>query len=584
MSENLNEHILNQVFLMSYDKKKTLSENKNILNSKKVFIEGFPDNPSPHSHLDDELNQSLENLQKNSDKWIEQSETKRKESELNDPNRYPNYCKFKEHTSLPPENAKGAEGIEAIPPNYCYYKTVGGGIFLNQLTLKSIQTMTLARIERWADKTLKEGKGPNLDKETLMTVIAKLVPLNEISGFIVDGKEYHSQLRSENKGPWYFGCFINNSDNTDCYKNPELVDMRNDWDYIVDEWGDAIQIGLALVTAFIPLGGWAFAVEIAIELTVGVIVAQRAFEKGENISGSLSILFGMLPMLKAFKSFRGISAEAFEKLSKEIAEAGLKETSSVAEYISFYNKLDEEGKMIMNQMFKQDEITRDAMIKELTQKLSDEATSKAIISTFDDLFKKAAGMAPAQMIAYRLPIFKRLWARELRAAGALLVIQEGLKLTLGETLDSEDTKSFEWINLAVPEESQVREEMLSNFITQIEEVPEVIDTLNVNPTLRALRDAVPNAEELSDHAAPIIDSILVEVYKEEGLNYYDMNGQPKSTDTISVVKSATPENINAYKELGWKFCREVPFTKWPKEGEMDRYKTINDTLYILVNE
>jgi hypothetical protein len=571
MSKNLRESLLNQIFLMSYDPKKTFTENKTLtenidaVKNKKIIFEQNP-------RLDDYYG---------SEEYQKYLEKKSSDREIKKASEYPSFCKYKEHAALPSKNKTGAEGVDAIPPNYCFYSTIGGGIFLDQYSLSSINIFTLESVDRLAQVIVDEGKDHGLTKEAIMNNLAKTLGLGKISSFTVSGITFSATVRSTNKGPWFFGYF-SSKDKKIIYKNPEMVDMRGSWDYFVDEWGDAVQIGLAIITAFIPVGGLAFAIEIATELAIGVITAQRSYEKGENVAAAFNILFGMLPMLKFSKYFRGVSKESFKNLAKQFGESGLSDASTVSDYIRFYNNLDNEGKTIMNQMFKHDEITKNEMFKELAQKLTDEKIAKEIKDNYESLFEEIGGFAPGQMIKHNLPTFKKLFARELTTIGSLMLLQTAVEVTLGEKLNSQQEETFKWVYMSLGENTPSSEQMLMNFIDQADKSGVLLDDIKNDSTYIAIKEALPNPKDVAENAKVVMDSVLTSNFNNNNVNYYDLEGQVVKSDTIEVVNNASTEKLKGYSNLGWKLAKEVPVPDWP--DETNRYKTINDNLYILTYE
>ena len=75
------------------------------------------------------------------------------------------------------------------------------------------------------------------------------------------------------------------------------------------------------------------------------------YEKGNNVAGTFSIVTAMLPMLKVSKWFRGIDANEFKILSETLANSGLSKTSTVKDYVEFYNGLTPGGKKIMDKLY-----------------------------------------------------------------------------------------------------------------------------------------------------------------------------------------------------------------------------------------
>ena len=196
-----------------------------------------------------------------------------------------------------------------------------------------------------------------------------MLPIGTVRQFYADKEDYISYLsRTEGTNLWRFG-YYRDFKTKKPYTPPEWVDERGDWDRFIDKWGFKLQIAAALATlvaGFFTFGAtWGISdllwIEIFIEAGIGGAVAWREYEKGNNVAGTFSIVTAMLPMLKVSKWFRGIDANEFKILSETLANSGLSKTSTVKDYVEFYNGLTPGGKKIMDKLLTNDKITREAL-------------------------------------------------------------------------------------------------------------------------------------------------------------------------------------------------------------------------------
>ena len=504
---------------------------------------------------------------------------------------YPNYCPYKEYTVLPPKNEFGEEGDKAIPKGWCYYRTPVGGIFLpiqgnpEHPPLTNIGVSSIKSISNQVDVLIKKGTEPESKRESLIKNLSNIIPPDSILSFTLgDSIKYSLRLaKRDDVGIWYPSTFKNK--NGDQWINPKVEDVRSSYQKFIDEWGLVIQLGTAAITIIAGIftagtAWWLLPAELGLELTVGTMVGLREFEKGNNISGVMSIIFGALPGLKYSKYFRGINPKTFESLSVKMGNAGLNESSSVGDYVKFYNRLNDEEKSLMSQFLEHDDLTKREIIKSVGEYIS-KKESKDFIVKFDEIFDLPGGYSPGQMIKpENLPLLKKLWVRELGSNGAVIVIDGILNLCCNKQLNNEQKQTFEWIYWKLPETTQ--EELLVNFVNYANKSPEILDSIKNDPVYQDLKDAL--GEEIRQSAENVhtyLDSVLSDNFNENGAKYIQLSSDSTESNLdLDRDLKVNNEELDSLKNNGWVLMSDLPYEEWPEDFNSDNLKTINGERYI----
>ncbi len=262
-------------------------------------------------------------------------EKEKKELEYQQSISYPNYCPYKEYAVVPPKNELGAEGAEAIPEGWCYYKTPIGGVYIPVSdpefgSLTEMGFSSIVTISKQVDKVISQGVEPEDSRDMIINRFSKIFPPGSIVSFTLDGLfKYTLRLgKKGEKGMWFASAF--RDQNGDVLKQPNIVDNRNELQKFQDEWLIWVQlaaaVGTAILAAYIPIG-WGLTIELMTELGLGGLAAQRDFQKGNNVAAASSILLGLLPALKLTKWYRGVDPATFTSLSKKMAGANLNASS-----------------------------------------------------------------------------------------------------------------------------------------------------------------------------------------------------------------------------------------------------------------
>ncbi len=467
---------------MNYDLSSTLTENLQTINE-----------------------QTLQDYEGNSEQ--NDSEKKKRELEYEESREYPNYCPAKEFATEPPQNKLGAEGVEALPPDHCYYSTPHGGLFIpiksslgNSTVFKFIDFSYIERIsltvlkkafseERIKDKGYDQNekiKNKLYDeyKDLIKNSIAKSLQkyLGEIYSFQIGNDEYHlfwratplskdvTEIVMSPIGYNTYKCpeqeFPCKTDSGVWYKNPEEVDRRSEFDRFIDDWSVWIQLGVAaaaIITTLIFPGSGAviFVFEVAVEVGFGIADAVRALHAGNEVSAALSLMFAFIPIAflrpggaSAIGKFfsRGIDMVAASKLSQRLLSSNLTETSNWYDWYKFWEKSSKEERILIEQLLEQDDVAKDVFFKKITKEaaeaLTDPKTIKEGLKGFWNEYKLYVKNGVITQDA--LPAFKKMWVREVTLYGTSMVLAF-ISEMVGAALDQNVKTEVEWIGKYIPE-------------------------------------------------------------------------------------------------------------------------------------
>jgi len=340
---------------------------------------------------------------------------------------YQEGCSAPERAIRPPKTQAGSEGILEC---CCYYPIPGIG----KDNAEKIQGMYIPRnseILFWGDikhynDTIDEflkrekNKNINVNEEYFINKITQIFPPNTVRQIKqADGTTYYPYLATT---PYtvngvfpiiYFSGFFN--DKKEPFISQVISDDRNEIQKFIDEWGYLVQwstagitlIGSIIASAYgqawtLPL--WA---ELFLEQSIGIAIGIREIQKGHDVAGYASYIFGMLPLLKFSNKFKGYDPKWFDELAQDFGRSKLTSSSKVSEYISFYKKLNKPKREIL------DKILRGADIQgktDILTKISQEAAERLpnlLENGFQTMWKQNPKLFKA------IPKFKRLWVREL---------------------------------------------------------------------------------------------------------------------------------------------------------------------------
>lgn len=388
------------LLLMNYSLDKTSTENK--------------------KHLKEQMMSKSEELQKSTEYPKALQKIKEKEEE--------EYrieattgCPYPDRAIVPPRTLAGKRGILQC---CCYYPIPGVGKE-NKGTIQGMYIPRDSKIQFFEDISDYEDlgnwyigewkkEGYEINKDWLDEQLAETFPLGTVRRITITGTTYGAfvkRTKIPSNGVFESFYFIGYFSDKDKKPFPQnfIEDDRNQYQKFIDEWGWVIQWTTAIVTAigaiigapFTQGGSLALWAELAIELGVGVAVGYREIEKGNDVAGVGSIIFGSLPALKYFPSLKGVKASTLDELSEAFATSGLSSKSSFSQYHKFYKKLTPQQRRALDLVIRGGDIQSASRIGNDLYKVHAKG--------FQNMWKKNPKLFKP------IEVYNRLWVRELSA-------------------------------------------------------------------------------------------------------------------------------------------------------------------------
>lgn len=345
------------------------------------------------------------------------------------PDYYSEGCSAPDKAIEPPQTMAGDLGMI---PGFCYYPMAAPGKD-NNGKINGIYLPSDAEIKFWDDImtyndaleiTFKNNqwKKAGATFDGVIQNFTETFPMGTVYQFKVGKSTYQPSIRyspykvSNGRFEVFYFLGFYNQENIP-YEPPVIKDDRNTFQTIIDDWGTALQWTVVVVTAVAGLFcegcTMPLAIEFALELGIGYAVGVREIQKGNDVAGVFSILTGLLPGLKGIPELRGIDPKWTKTLSTKFAKSGLKSSSKLSEYVSFYNKLSKPEREILAKMLRGgDDYTKAAIVKTLSNEAK-ERLPNLLERGFINMWKQKPKLFKS------IPFFERLWVRELSANAAV---------------------------------------------------------------------------------------------------------------------------------------------------------------------
>jgi hypothetical protein len=286
------------------------------------------------------------------------------------------------------------------------------------------------------------------------------------------------------------------------YEPPKLVELREDWQIFVDEWGIWIAIGASVTAAIVGsfFGATeAVLLEILVEGIIGGVMAYRDFQKGNNIGVAFNIFFALCPWLKLTKYFRGIDNEVFKSLGKKLGDSGLSSSSSIGDYVAWYQsgKLTDDEQKLFTMFMEYDDITKQQMIKEFSEQLKNKGVDEMVA------FMEAEGiiegglkeMAKAHPELLKdIKFLQKLWAKEVTLQlGAGVGLGFMADLCCSEILNDNEKAKLTELSSIIPD--SLKEMVAINIAMNREKSPEIVNELYEGLETKIIPEAVKNSSD-----------------------------------------------------------------------------------------
>ncbi len=466
---------------------------------------------------------------------------------------YPSQCRYPDKVVKHPKSGNLSEE-ESLIQGFCYYPVASrankGGITGVWIPSDSeIKFWDVSSLGKLTNQKIKEKESGDsfwsaIPVGTIQKTITGLIQVGTIEHFFIGDRKVNLYLSKPT------GSFSPNDvsiaglyykDTKKPYTEPKADDTRTTMDFLIDEYGTAAQIATAVVFAAASvasggLGGLALlAIEIGVEGTLGALVAQREWEKGNEVGAGFELLFGLTPMVKGMKLFRGLSQSQVDNIVEKMGSAGLTAQSTTDELVTFYRGLSETEQQIFSRMIKDtsDELTESSVKKLIGKQLAEEVYDYA--KKNPEIFKD-------------LKWFQKVWVREGAVNGGLLLLNLAYDVILGTPMTEQEKMEVKGVLTVIPEELQ------QHFQQQMLKSPENLQKFRENAVSLA-QDISDNLESMGvdvQAARSIAEQKKKEQAIEDSTTKFLIDYQPMLIDNPTTVPKGyvtlSDEEIDKYAE------------------------------------
>ena len=552
------------LLLMKYSLEKTLTENKKHLNE-----------PLPMMSKADEL-QKAQEYPKELQKTKEQEEEEyRKQATAG--------CPYPDKAIVPPKTMAGDSGILQC---CCYYPVPAVGT-PNKGQVRGMYIPRDSKIEFWDELSDYERasnwyisqwkeKGYDINQDWTDEQVTETFPFGTVKRITnSDGTSYGGWVKRSPKPTngifedFYFIGYFTDGKNPQPFPQEVIEDDRNAYQKFIDDWGSVIQWTTAIVTAvgaifaapFTYGGSLVLWAELGLELGVGLAVGIREIQKGNDIAGVWSIIFGTLPAYKYIPELKGVAGSTLDELSVAFANSGLSSKSTFSQYLKFYRNLNPEQRRAL------DLVIRGGDVQSATRIADDLYSTYA--AGFANMWKKNPKLFKP------IEVYDRLWARELSA---------NLTTSLAAYLD----------NYLHPELSTINDPNLTNEMKDkldgvFENVPETlkkqmghllledpdraIDFLDSEEKEKVESIGMKAVDKNSDLVSDGLSRLWVESFKDFSKKTgkeFDLN-----VDEIFAGEKMTPTQMEELKKRGYIEMKDLD-----QNQKYDSLRYINNIYYV----
>jgi hypothetical protein len=560
-----NEDILKDILLkMNYDPSKTLSEQ----GVRGTYAGGISEPSDSQKEMDELI------------RWR---------------NEYPNQCSHKDK-ALMPQPVGNLSVKESMIKGYCLYKVPAseprGGISTLWIPAASdVYFYDMSRLNKLIDIKIEEKNNGStffsgLTDQQIQKVIMDLFPLGTVSEFTVgdnmvsglilrkggiDENYSASTLQNYSYKGMYYNTVVNGV--AEPYIQPKRDDSRSDWEYFIDEYGFWAQLGTAVLFAAISIatggagGLLLLAAEVAVEGTLGYMIASREWDKGNTASGWFELIFGLTPLLKGTKLLRGVSQSQVKAIANKMKAANLPLKASPDELMTFYRTLTESEQKIFSKMLKD-------VTDEVTEGTLKQALGKGLVDELYTLVKKNPEMLKS------VQWWKKVVAKEGMVNGAIIVAQVGYESFYGEPLSEKQKEEIKGIYTIIPERlgNQLGQEAIYQLSTNPENTKILVENSveigeKLDEILIPTKTGKQVKQSVKDRNAKATERIMKEWAIEMDLNVnssVDDNQEDKQSERVSAVQ---------IRNQGWKLSIESAIKSGGCEENNIESQEFNDRTY-----
>jgi hypothetical protein len=334
------------------------------------------------------------------------------------------------------------------------------------------------------------------------------------------------------------------------YKSPKWIDKRNEYERFIDEYGIAIQLGVAAITILLaPItggGSLALLLEIGLELGVGLPVAVREWQRGDHIDSVFSVVTALLPMLKLTKRFTGIKKATWEGLSRSLRTAP-PNTASPEIFARWVSMLDPEESKLLHMLIDDDAYHLNKLLKQV-EGISPNTLSQFLINDIKIAMKNNPD------IVQKFKFWDTIGGRDLRRnliAGGVSVL---LSLFLGDKLDANDAGKLDKLWQEIPD--RYKPEFYDNIANNPEKIPEIIEGLShTDVTKINLYDKSAAQKDLTN----LLNTKMRDIIGDD--KYIESGDDSSEGFKNEIIKN---EELDSLKQNGW-----ILIDDWDGESKYD---------------
>jgi len=450
--------------------------------------------------------------------------------------KYPNYCSYKDK-ALKTRDSEVFKGYCLYPrPQYNVIESKIAGIWLPQDAVISFSDTEFLNQNA---KTIfeKYHVESNTTQNQILNNLYNIFPLGTVVSFespVLEGKYTPvielNKLGSMEDEQWLFlGYKLGGVQGKKFYEEPK--DTRDPVNKFLDGlswWQELLPF---IVVGILTRGQSTSAqlLEFAFSTMYGGLLARNQWMKGQKISATMFMLMTFVPYIKHFSSkLRGINPKDFNSLMDDISKADLKDIDDVK---LFYAGLKPEKQKIFVKVFTQDEVA----LRELENYLNKLLENPAELLNF---LKRSVRENPSEFL--KLAFSEKLWVREMKITGALIILNFALDVTLGRYLNSEEESKIKNYYARIPDSHK----------------KEFIQNLAFNPQI--MEKVFDRMGEVSNQGQQNFTIILNDVMKDE----VEKSGGTYIEDPVDPYLGTqkiedTPANLTKYKKMGYKTLTEL---------------------------
>ena len=537
LDRNILEDILKTKLLIKYQTSKTLGENLSFINEQK-------------------------------EEWGYEIGKEMGEEEQS--KKYPNYCKYPNNAVYPPKwEELGEESIVKVDRGgeneipFCLYTGMGGGGYWipkdSEIKFSAMDILSYnidIFLEKYPDYLSEEDLLQNLSQLFFPQGVAA------VKSFNIGNVNYNSSLIWDSgMDRWRFRAYIDEKRND--YPNPVWNDPRTEWDIIVDKFGTAVYFGALIITTFVAPYLFELTLPqiwfmIGADLALSSIISQRAWEKGENVSAVLGMVFCFLPALQLSNKWLGVSDEVAKSLSQKLLTANLNKNSKAADWVKWYRtKLKDSERLAFTKFLRYDKnkLTNfsDDIIKQFGKKGL--RMSQSLPSGIQKILQEAVN---DPKLLKSIPFWERLGVKNFTLITFLLTLSYIVNKIYGKELNDETKMTLTNIQSIVSPE--IVTQIMMAALMNTEKVNEIFSGENGQFITNVYNEAEEAAKNLSINLSPETkDSIVVNNVN----RFIDINDGviPDSTETsirkIPIYDNPDETKIQNLRDEGYFTEKEI---------------------------